>query len=244
MRTFLLVLILLVASDNGRVANEAFQRGDFPAAEAAYREAIAQNPDDARLHFNLGNALAEQQKFDEAIQAYERFRSMTNNPSERALADYNIGNMYGMQQKWDKAADQFRNALRQNPTDEEAKFNFEYANRSQQQQEEQEQQSGDSDQQEQDDSQESQAGDDEQQSPQNDQQDGDSNDEGQQENQQQDQETPDQPQDGQEESRPQPKMSQEDADRMLNAMDSKEQDLLRDFHRNQLPPSQRHAKDW
>lgn len=243
MRTLLLVLILLVASDNGRVANEAFQRGDFPAAEAAYREAIAQNPDDTRLHFNLGNALAEQQKFDEAIQAFEQFRSMTNNPSERALADYNIGNMYGMQEKWDKAADQFRNALRQNPNDEEAKFNFEYANRSQQEQEEQ--QSGDRDQQDQDDSQDSQAGDDAQQSPQqNDQQDGDSSDDGEQDNQQQDQETQDQTQDGQEESRPQPQMTQEDADRMLNAMDSKEQDLLRDFHRNQLPPSQRHAKDW
>ena len=52
---------------------------------------------------------------------------------------YNIGNILGEQQQWDQAAESFRRALRQNPDDEEAKFNFELANRNLQQQQQQQQ---------------------------------------------------------------------------------------------------------
>ena len=39
-------------------------------------------------------------------------------------------------------------------------------------------------------------------------------------------------------------MTREDAERLLNALNNKEEDLLKDFHKNQVPQNQRHAKDW
>ncbi|WP_337843607.1 VWA domain-containing protein [Rheinheimera sp.] len=46
--------------------NAAYRAGDFAAAEKSYRQ--ASGPD---ASYNLGNSLAQQQRFDEAIQAYE-----------------------------------------------------------------------------------------------------------------------------------------------------------------------------
>jgi Ca-activated chloride channel homolog len=239
MRFLIILLFAFIATDGARQGNEAYNRGDFEAAEQAFRQAIELNPDDARLHFNLGNALAQQQRFEEAIDAYERFRSMANTPQERALADYNIGNMYGMQEEWDKAMEQFRSALRQNPADEEAKYNFEYANRSREQQQEQQQ----PDQQDQQDGDDDSEGDqqDQQQPDQQDQDQGEQDSESQQDQQDQQQNENEQQQ---QQAQMQPDLSEEDADRLLNALESKEQDLLREFHKNQMPPNRRHAKDW
>ena len=38
-------------------------------------------------------------------------------------------------------------------------------------------------------------------------------------------------------------MTREDAERLLNALNNKEEDLLKDFHKNQVPQNQRHAKE-
>ena len=242
MKMLIILLVLLqVSSDGARSGNDAYERGDFVAAEQAFREAIERNPNDPRLHFNLGNALARQQKFDEAIQAYERFRSLSSTPQERALADYNIGNLFAQQEEWQRAADQFRNALRQNPNDEEARFNFELANRNQQQQE-QEQQPDRGDQNQQQDQQQDQN---QQQNQEQGDSDGDPQDQQNQQDQQQDQQDGDQQDDSQSGQQPQAgDMTQEDAERLLNALESQEQDLLRDFHRNQIPQHRRHANDW
>jgi tetratricopeptide (TPR) repeat protein len=43
-----------------------YRRGDFPAAEKAYRVILAANPTDALAHHNLSLALAQQDRWDEA----------------------------------------------------------------------------------------------------------------------------------------------------------------------------------
>jgi Ca-activated chloride channel family protein len=235
MHFFLILLMLVVMNDEARRANQAYERGDYVAAEAAYLQALANNPNNARLYFNLGNALAKQGKFDEAVTAYERFRGMSSTAEDRALADYNIGNIFGFQEKWDRALNQYRDALRQNPEDRDARLNYEYAWRQQQMQPPQEQQN-----------QQNESSDDQNEQDQQ-QQSGDSNDQGDQQNPnnqpqgEQDSQDQNQPQ-----QRPQPKsdMSREEADRILNALENKEKDLLRDFHKNQVPSNTRHAKNW
>ena len=46
------------------------QRGEYADAEAAYRAAIKLNPASRDLHYNLGNALADQGNLDDAIAQY------------------------------------------------------------------------------------------------------------------------------------------------------------------------------
>ena len=52
-------------------ADQAYQQGDLQAAEQAYRLAIQQSPDNAPAQYRLGNTLARQKRYDEAIQAYK-----------------------------------------------------------------------------------------------------------------------------------------------------------------------------
>ncbi|HAC16033.1 MAG TPA: hypothetical protein DCE78_08840 [Bacteroidetes bacterium] len=238
MKYLIFLLIFVMSTDGARRANEAYEKGDYAGAEQAYLEAIKETPDDARLYFNLGNALAQQGKFDEAVTAFEKFKGMSDSPEDRSKADYNIGNIYGNQEKWDRAADQFRQSLRQNPTDPEAKYNYELANRLLQEQQQQQQQ--DQDQQNQDENSEG-----EQQQSDQQQQEGDQDEQDQQQNQQnesQDQQGGDQQQ--QERQQAQSDMTEEEADRILNALDNKEKDLLKNYHKNKVPSNIRHAKNW
>jgi Flp pilus assembly protein TadD len=54
-----------------RDADLAYQRGDWPAAEREYLAVIERVPQDPYALFMLGNTFARQQRFDEALVAYE-----------------------------------------------------------------------------------------------------------------------------------------------------------------------------
>jgi Ca-activated chloride channel family protein len=51
--------------------NAAYRSGDYIAAEQAFRQAAEQNPGSDALH-NLGNSLAQQQRYKEALAAYQQ----------------------------------------------------------------------------------------------------------------------------------------------------------------------------
>lgn len=232
----ILLLFVLADPDRARQANEAYERGDYAAAEQGYRDAIRENPYDARLHFNLGNALARQGKNQEAVESYRRFRDMAGTAEERALADYNIGNVLGMEENWRDAVEQYISSLRQNPHDEDAVHNLELAlQQLQQQQQQQDQQPQDGqDQQEGDDS-SPQAG-------QQDQDDSSGDDSGQQPQPQ----PGEQDEDGsQQMTQPRPgDMTPEEAEQILNAIINREKDLIRDFLKDQAEPASDDEKDW
>jgi tetratricopeptide (TPR) repeat protein len=63
-----LALAALLAPAGLHAADAAadYRRGDFPAAEKAYRAALAATPTDAIAHHNLSLALAQQDRWDEA----------------------------------------------------------------------------------------------------------------------------------------------------------------------------------
>jgi Ca-activated chloride channel homolog len=239
--SFAVFLIVFATPDRAREANKAYERGDYETAEQIYRELLTEDPGNTRVLFNLGNTFAKQQKFDEAIEAFERFKRMTDSPQERSIADYNIGNLHSEREQWNEAIEQYRKALRQNPADDDARYNYELARRMQQeqpqQQQQQQQQQGDGESSQQDQSQQ------QQQQRQQDQDDSDSQDQQQQDQQQGGQGD----QQSNEQHRPQEmdgQLSPEEAERMLNALESKEKDLLKEHLKQQVPPSQQNAKDW
>lgn len=113
--------------NDGRKANEAYENGNYEKAEELYLSAIEQDTDNAKLYFNLGNAQAKQDKVEEAIQSFMEFRAMVESPKEKAMAEYNIGTLLAEDRKWKPAASHFKNALKLNPTYEDAKHNYERA---------------------------------------------------------------------------------------------------------------------
>lgn len=52
-------------------ADLAYKQGDLKAAEQAYRQAIKQSPHNASAQYRLGNTLARENRYDDAIEAYK-----------------------------------------------------------------------------------------------------------------------------------------------------------------------------
>ena len=74
------------AVDMYKKFDQAFEwgeKGQYEAAIVAWRELAASNPDDARIHNNLGTSLARTGKFAEAIAEYER--ALELNPQYHAI---------------------------------------------------------------------------------------------------------------------------------------------------------------
>jgi Ca-activated chloride channel family protein len=236
MNKFVLLIIgfLFVASslNDARKANEAFKNGDYELAVELYRQAIDQNPDNPRLYFNLGNALAKAGNTEEAMELYEQYKSMTEVNDQQALADYNKGKLLSEQENFDEAISHFREALRKNPNDEDARFNYELAQRMKQQQEQQQQDQQQDSQSDQDDSE----GEQEQENDQN-------QDENQQQNPNQQPQNQDQPQN--QEQRPEPaNMSEEEAENILDALEQLERELLENREKEANVRRQQNDKDW
>ncbi len=101
------------------------QEGDFPRAEGEYRKAIAKNPIDPTAKYNLGNAYYNSQKYDEATQRYTEVAKVeTATKSERHRAFHNQGNTFMEQKKYKEAVEAYKNALRNNPKDDETRYNL------------------------------------------------------------------------------------------------------------------------
>lgn len=130
-RNLLYIALFLVftafTNDEARQANSAFQEGNYEEAEELYKAAIEASPDDYKLYFNLGNAQAKQGKIEEAIDSFMEFRSLAESPQDKSSAEYNIGTLLAEDRKWKPAATHFKNALKLDPSDLDAKHNYERA---------------------------------------------------------------------------------------------------------------------
>ncbi|MEX2404216.1 MAG: tetratricopeptide repeat protein, partial [Balneolales bacterium] len=115
MKLFLLPLLIsffVLPQDGARQANRDYEEGNYSEAERGFREALEDDPENTRLLFNLGNALARQGKHEEAARTYEQFKELEPDPSERAKADYNLGNMFSNEEEWGQALERYRESIR------------------------------------------------------------------------------------------------------------------------------------
>ena len=98
-----------------RMAGDAaWRRGDPKAAVAAYRRALAGNPEDVDARIHLGVALKAIGRFDEAVDAYERVLAVR---PDHPVALNNLGNALGALGRYGPAVDAFRRALARKPDD-------------------------------------------------------------------------------------------------------------------------------
>jgi Ca-activated chloride channel homolog len=230
-----LAFILAASSLNdARKANDAYRSGDYETAVSLYQQAIDNDPSDARLYFNLGSALARLGQADESVRAFEKAKDLMDDPQQQSMADYNAGTLLSEAEMYDEAIDFFRDALRKNPNDADAKHNYEMSIRKQQQQQqeqEQEQQDGESD-------------DDEEQEQDQDQDQDQEQDQDQDRQDDQDDGSPDE-QDPQDHEMPQPdEISLEEAENILNALDQLEREILENRKKEAEEPPSRNEKDW
>ena len=97
---------------------------DFVQAEKAYRRAISEYDKNATGSYNLGNAYYESGLYDEAMLRHLEAAKNAGTKLERHRAFHNIGNTLMLQQQCQEAVEAYKNALRNDPTDEETRYNL------------------------------------------------------------------------------------------------------------------------
>lgn len=113
-----------------------YRAGQFEDALQAYREAIKQKPDDARLQFNAGTAAYRATNYPAALQ---HFTAALRSPDVKlqAAAYYNLGvtqfrqgemaeDLDELQARWEAGLKSFQNAVTLNPADDDAAHNRDF----------------------------------------------------------------------------------------------------------------------
>lgn len=239
-----------------RRGNKYYNESKYDEALTEYRSAQVLAPELEEVSFNAGNALYRKGELPDALREYQRAVGR-DDPVLAAAAHYNAGDALFRMGDLEAAIESFKQSLRLNPDDEDAKYNLELALEMlrQQQSSQQENQEQEQDQQqEQPDSGESDQSDSgeegEQEQKERDESDsGDSREPEQQEtgedagSQESGQEiAPPKPEEG-EEGIAQP-MSKEDAERLLDAVEQAERELQAELRRAQAKKRVKVDKDW
>ncbi len=126
----LLSVVLTTTAQVTRYLNQGntlYGQKRYKEAAADYAKAVAKNPTYTPGLFNLGNSLYQQKQFDSSRKVMETTERVAKDKGSKAAANYNIGNTYMSQQKWEEAIDAYKKTLRANPQDADAKYNLSYA---------------------------------------------------------------------------------------------------------------------
>lgn len=216
-----------------RSGNRQFRRENYKEAEISYRKALVKDSLSFAANYNLANVLYRGEHYDEAGKILETVRESA--PASEYGADYffNAGDIALAKKDYAAAVDAFKQSLLLNPGDLQAKENYIYARKML----ENRQQNG--------------GGQDNQQN-QDDQQNQDNQDNHQDRNdnqQNQDQQNQDQQdsQDGRNGQQPQPvKISPQQAQQMLKAMQAKEKETQDKVNREKAEAlkSRQKEKNW
>lgn len=166
--------------DHIRRGNRQFKDSVFVEADVNYRKALDANPKSTIAMFNLGNALMGQNKLPEAMEQFGAAVRMEKDKSRLAQMYHNMGVILHSQKEYAKAVEAYKQSLRNNPKDDETRYNLALAQKmlkdqqnneqNQDQQQQQQQQQQQEKQQEQQQQQEPQQNQPQQQPPQNDNQ--------------------------------------------------------------------------
>lgn len=198
-----------------RKGNRAYKDSIYVDAEVNYRKALEANPKSTISMFNLGNTLLQQNKVEEAMEQYAGAARIEKDKSKLAQTFHNIGVVFHAQKDYAKAIEAYKESLRNNPKDDETRYNLALAqkmlkdqqNRNQNQDQNQQEQQEKQDQQQQD----------------------------QQQNQDQ---QPPQPEKNENQ------MSKENAEQLLNSVMQDEREVQDKVKKQQVIQGNRLEKDW
>ncbi|MCL2072355.1 MAG: aerotolerance regulator BatC [Marinilabiliaceae bacterium] len=208
-----------------RKGTDLFGKGDFVEAEIEYRKALDKKPDSYEGRFNVSASQYKQENFQSAVSDLRSLANQTDDPEKLHKIYHNLGNSYlGMTQTdpqnasqyLDLSIDAYKKALKNNPLDDETRYNLIAAMKLKQQQEDNQ------DQQQQEQQQEQQ----EQEQEQDQNQDQDQN----QNQQQQEQEQQD--------------INRDNAERILQALEQEEKDLHEKLNQQKKAQPVRIDKNW
>jgi Ca-activated chloride channel family protein len=123
--------------------NKAFGEKRYDEALTHYKNAQVESPESPALHFNIGDVLIRQKKYDKGIEEFQKIPGNTNDQFLESKAYYNVGvaqyrtaeqeeslgKISEALKSLEQCMESNRIAMRKNPDDPDPKYNFEQAKR-------------------------------------------------------------------------------------------------------------------
>ena len=108
-----------------RKGNRQYERGDYDNSIDNYARALMADPDNFEAKFNTANVQVRKELIDKAENSLRKLaKDSTLLATDRADVIYNLGNVLFIQQRLEDALNCYRDAMRLNPDDQQAKFNY------------------------------------------------------------------------------------------------------------------------
>lgn len=110
-----------------QTGNDLYKQQKYDQAELEYNNAVAQEPSNTTAKFNLANTFYRLAKQDEAEKAFDILATNSKEIELQSKAYYNKGVVLSLQKKLEESIEAYKNALRQNPNDKDARENLQKA---------------------------------------------------------------------------------------------------------------------
>ena len=104
--------------------NTEFDNSNNIKAEKNYRRALSTGVKKNTANYNIANVLQEQDYLDEAIINYFDVISASKSKTNKHKSYHNIGNAFMENKNYKAAVEAYKNALRNNPADDESRYNY------------------------------------------------------------------------------------------------------------------------
>nr|WP_325288248.1 tetratricopeptide repeat protein [uncultured Bacteroides sp.] len=203
-----------------RKGNRMYNDSVYEQAEINYRKAMEVNPKSTVAMYNLANTLMQQNKLEEAMEQFAGAARVEKEKPNLAQIYHNMGVIFQSQKDYAKAIEAYKQSLRNNPKDDETRYNLALAQKMLKDQQQNQQNQDQQNQQKQE----------EKQDQQQNQQQNQNNDQQQQPPQQQKQDN---------------QMSKENAEQLLNSVMQDEKDVQDKVKKQQqVIKGNRLEKDW
>ncbi|MEQ3662478.1 MAG: tetratricopeptide repeat protein [Flavobacterium sp.] len=103
----------------------AFESKEYVKSESNLRVSQSNNADKKAIaNYNLGNSIYRQNQPSEAKYKFASAVEVAKTKEEKHKAFHNLGNAFMLEKNYQGAVDAYKNALRNNPLDDETRYNF------------------------------------------------------------------------------------------------------------------------
>jgi Ca-activated chloride channel family protein len=133
-RKFSIAILLLICSSgtqaqtaNARNGNKFYKEGKYDRAIAEYKKGVKSTSAGTPTRYNLGNAYYRSKQYDESATTYRDLLPSTNDPALKQKTYYNLGVSLSRQNKLEESIEAYKNAVKLDPADEDARINLQKA---------------------------------------------------------------------------------------------------------------------
>jgi Ca-activated chloride channel family protein len=208
-----------------RDGNNLYNDSSYNMAEMQYRKSLEKDQDYFNASFNLADAIYKQERYEESSSLFDALKDNAKNNIDLAKINHNLGNSLLKENKTDQAIEAYKDALRNNPKDEQTRYNLAYAQKVKKQEQEQKKDKEENKEQKKEEDKEDKK----------------------QEEQEQEKENKDQDkkEDKKQEEQKKEDMSKEDAEKMLEALQQREKELQEKLQKKKVKGQKiKILKDW